>query len=85
MLNHTKSRSRRLTMPGVMEGIRRHGLRRFADTIGVRIQTLYTWQRSGVVPVERVPDVSANSGVPCHVIRPDLPKIFPPPSINNAA
>jgi len=38
------------------------------------------WRRKGYVPLEHVPAVSEATGLPKHVIRPDLPQFFPPPA-----
>lgn len=53
--------------------------------IGIRPQSISRWLRQGYIPVDRVPAMEAITGIPRHVIRPDRPDLFPPPSINNAA
>lgn len=45
------------------------GLGKLADGLGVRHQTFYSWRR---VPAERVLEIERLTGIPRHVLRPDL-------------
>lgn len=45
---------------------------RFADLLNVRVPTFYDWQRVGRIPAERCLDVERLTGVPRHIMRPDV-------------
>lgn len=60
-------------VPGLAEAVRRHGASEVARQLRIRVQSLYDWTQ---VPPERCRAISAISGVPLHVIRPD---VYPPP------
>lgn len=53
-----------------------------ARELGIAIQAITGWKKAKRVPVERVLEVSRISGVPPHVIRPD---IYPVPKRSNGA
>jgi DNA-binding transcriptional regulator YdaS (Cro superfamily) len=50
-----------------------------ARRIKIRPSQISKWRRLGFVPVRRVPAVAKAVDLPLHVIRPDLPDMFPPP------
>ena len=43
-----------------------------ARALGVRVESLYSWERSGRVPAERVLELYRLTGVSPHELRPDL-------------
>ena len=47
-----------------------------AKVLGVTHGALSQWKK---VPLERVIDVSDATGIPPHKLRPDQPRMFPPP------
>ena len=52
-----------------------------ARALGVRVESLYSWERSGRVPAERVLELYRLTGVSPHELRPDLypdPDWLPP-------
>ena len=55
-------------------GDERGALKRLADKLGIRHQSFYSWNR---VPAERVLDFEQATGIPKHMLRPDL---YPPPA-----
>lgn len=57
-----------------------------ARLVGVTPQVVFNWKKRGV-PAERVPAVVRATGglVPAHELRPDLPELFPTPSVQQAA
>lgn len=59
--------------------------RKLARRIGVAQPQIPKWRKKGMVPLERVPAVSDATGLPKHVIRPDLPDFFPPPAFPQPA
>ena len=44
----------------------------FAAALGVSGEAVRLWQRDGRVPAERVPAIERLTGVPRHMLRPDL-------------
>lgn len=48
-----------------------------ADTLGLPVQTVYSWINRDTVPARRVLAVSRLTGVPPHKLRPD---IYPVPA-----
>ena len=54
------------------ESIRRYGLSRLARGVGVKPQAVASWIEKGRIPAERARDVSRETGIPLHELRPDL-------------
>jgi hypothetical protein len=52
---------------------------RLARGLQIAQSQICKWRKRGYVPIRRVPAVSAATGLPMHVIRPDLPDFFPHP------
>lgn len=48
------------------------GVVRLARGVGVSHSAVIDWRRAGRIPANRVPAVSRITGVPRHVLRPDL-------------
>lgn len=48
------------------------GVLALANALSIDHSAVSKWQRRGRVPVERVPDVERITGIPRHVLRPDL-------------
>lgn len=47
--------------------------------LGICSQAISKWRATGRIPIVHVPVVAEMSGVPRHIIRADLPDLFPPP------
>ncbi len=56
---------------GVSEAIKVVGLQALAAHCNVTYQAVRKWER-GLIPAERAKQVSHVSGIPLHVLRPDL-------------
>lgn len=56
-------------------------LKEVADLLGVTPPTIYKWE-TGRVPAERCIEVSSKTGIPVHLLRPD---VFPVPADEVAA
>ena len=52
-----------------------------ARLVNVKQPQIPAWRKKGRIPLERVPAVSEATGLPKHVLRPDLPQFFPPPTL----
>lgn len=48
------------------------GVTRLAVALGLQQSTVSMWRRRGQIPAERVPKVSAATGIPGQQLRPDL-------------
>lgn len=70
-IKHPKCRSRVITLTGVREGCEQFGMLEFANKLGIRLQAFYQWERDGAVPLRRVRQIEAITGVPAARIRPD--------------
>lgn len=57
------------------------GVSKLAEGARVRSQAIAYWKKKGIPP-RRVRTVSRLTGIPCHVLRPDL---YDPPAQGNAA
>ncbi|HBR6620569.1 TPA: helix-turn-helix domain-containing protein [Klebsiella pneumoniae] len=57
------------------------GVNALARVVGVKQPSVSRWRKVGLVGVDHVPDVSAVTGIPAHELRPDKPKLFPPPGL----
>lgn len=66
------------------EALKRMGLRQsdLAERCGVSEPTVSRWVRGGSIPAERVLTVEKITGVPRHVLRPD---VYPAPVPTEAA
>jgi DNA-binding transcriptional regulator YdaS (Cro superfamily) len=51
-----------------------------ARQLGVQHPSVCRWMREGRVPVDRVPAIAQRTRLPKHVICPQRPDLFPPPS-----
>ena len=45
---------------------------KLAEKLGVSRQVIHSWTITGVIPVRRVLKVSEVTGIPAHVLRPDI-------------
>jgi DNA-binding transcriptional regulator YdaS (Cro superfamily) len=52
------------------------GQNKLAERMNVSRQVVYAWTKTGIIPVRRVLKVSEVTGIPVHVLRPD---IYPAP------
>lgn len=59
------------------------GVCALARAVGVKQPSVSRWKKVGVVGVEHVPDVAAITDIPAHELRPDKPKLFPPPMLSS--
>jgi DNA-binding transcriptional regulator YdaS (Cro superfamily) len=60
-------------MDGYLQAVRVAGSKAaLARALGVRVESLYSWERSGRVPAERVIQLYRLTGVTPHALRPDL-------------
>lgn len=66
-------------VPGLREGVEKYTASGFAKLLKIRVQSLYCWDR---VPPDRCRDVERLTGIPRHILRPD---IFDPPNKREAA
>ena len=65
-----------------LKNLPRGQLTRIARRCGIAVGSVAGWSQ---VPAERVPDVAEITGVPPHVLRPDLPQLFPHPAEGDAS
>lgn len=50
---------------------------KLAQEIGIAGPSIYRWKS---VPVDRVPAISERYGIPRHLLCPERPDLFPPPT-----
>lgn len=56
----------------IENAIKQYGVRRFAQQVGVRYQSVQDWMRAGKVPAHRVLATEKILGICRHQLRPDV-------------
>ncbi|MNZ36559.1 helix-turn-helix domain-containing protein [Lelliottia amnigena] len=60
------------------------GVHALARAVGVKQPSVSYWKKVGRVGTDYVLDVAEVTGIPAHELRPDKPRLFPAPHINDS-